>query len=66
LELLAESAAAKVDDCRRDFKKARGTWAELNKDVDTVQEWLKKSEESLEQKGLEPAALKQSLQVVEQ
>lgn len=62
LELLAETLNNAMEEKDREFKRARTVRYDYSADVDEVQTWLQKAELQIQDRTLEPVALKERLQ----
>ena len=60
---MAESLVGELDEKERDFERSGTVRAEYVQDVEEIQFWLQRAEAKVQDRGLEPFALKAQLQV---
>ena len=63
VEILAESLINEMDEKERDFDRSGNVRAEYLQDVEEIQFWLQRAEAKVQDRSLEPMALKTRLQV---
>lgn len=65
LELCAEASAQAMDEKQREFKRARTTRSDYLTDVDEVQAWVRQAEIKVQDRSVEPIALRESLRQIQ-
>ena len=63
LELLSESVSGAMEEKDRELKRARTVRADYKRDVDEVQDWIRKAELKVKDRSAEPVELKEYLTV---
>nr|XP_050869210.1 muscle-specific protein 300 kDa [Vespula vulgaris] len=65
LELCAEATAQAMDEKQRELKRARTTRSDYLTDVDEVQAWVRQAEIKVQDRSIEPIALRESLRQIQ-
>ncbi|KAK2588097.1 hypothetical protein KPH14_004158 [Odynerus spinipes] len=65
LELCAEATAQAMDEKQREVKRARTTRSDYLADVDEVQAWVRQAEIKVQDRSVEPIALRESLRQIQ-
>lgn len=65
LELCAEATAQAMDEKQREVKRARTTRSDYLTDVDEVQAWVRQAEVKVQDRSVEPIALRENLRQIQ-